>query len=355
MTPRALGRDITPRHVLVLGGAGYLGSVLVRRLLDLRYTVTVYDSFIYDRDSLEGIDGGDLFAVERGDVRDTARLRDVIAGKDVVVDLAAIVGDAGCDVDPAAARAINADAARDAFRLAADAGVERFVFASTCSVYGYGEDILDEASFLNPVSLYAQTKLTGELLLLADRHRVDTTLTILRFATLFGWSWRPRFDLVVNTMTGHALSRGRVTVMGGNQWRPHLHVRDAAESIVRVIEAPRDAVDCEIFNAGGNALNMTVRELGETIARLVPGCRLETRPEAIDPRNYLVDFGKIRERLAFVPRFGIADGVREIARAADREGITRFDAPRYSNVAILRALHERAGRETAPETVLSTR
>ncbi len=346
MTHRSMGRDIAPRHVLVLGGAGFLGSVLVRRLLERRYTVTVYDSFVYDRDSLEGIEADDFFAVVRGDVRDRDRLRGVIEGKDVVVDLAAIVGDAGCDVDPAAAREINADCARDAYRMAHEAGVERFVFASTCSVYGYGENILDESSFLNPVSLYAQTKLTGELLLLADRHRHRTALSILRFATLFGWSWRPRFDLVVNTMTGHALSRGAVTVMGGNQWRPHLHVRDAAEAILRVIEAPRDAVDCEIFNAGGNALNMTVRELGETIARLVPGCRLETRPEAIDPRNYLVDFGKIRQRLDFVPRFGIADGVREITEAARRAGLERFDAPRFSNVAVLRALHERAGRTT---------
>ncbi len=338
MESRTNARDIVDRHVLVLGGAGFLGSVLVRRLLALKYTVTVYDNFLYDRHSLDDLDAGDLFSVVRGDVRDTNRLRSVIAGKDTVINLAAIVGDAACDLDLEAAREINATMNRTAYEMAHEAGVERFVCASTCSVYGFSDDLLNETSFLNPVSLYAQTKLTSELLLFSMRHRVHTALTVLRFATLFGWSYRPRFDLVVNTMTGHSLAHGKLTVYGGNQWRPHLHVRDAAEAILSVIEAPVATVDGEIFNVGGNELNMTVRELGETIAGLVPGCRVETHPEAIDPRNYLVDFGKIRSALGFRPRYSIRDGVDEIIRKTREAALTTFDDPRFSNAVSLRSL-----------------
>jgi nucleoside-diphosphate-sugar epimerase len=340
--------QIKDKHILVLGGAGYLGSLLVRKLLRMKYTVTVYDNFLYESESLDGIDGGDFLSVVRGDVRDYDRLREVIAGKDVIVNLAAIVGDAACDLDVAAAKAINADANKHIYKLADELGVKLYVCASTCSVYGFSDDLLDEESFLNPVSLYAQTKLTSELLLFSMRHKVRPAMTVLRFATLFGWSKRPRFDLVVNTMASHAVANGKVTVFGGNQWRPHLHVMDAAESIISVIEAPKAVVDGEIFNVGGNELNMTILELGERIAGLVPGCTVERKQDIIDPRNYLVDFSKIKNTLGFKPRFDIQYGVGEIRRSFEEGKIETFEDPLYSNVNCLKSRRDRRRVGTEP-------
>lgn len=332
MLNKSESMDVKDKHVLVLGGAGYLGSVLVRKLLRMKYTVTVYDSFLYDPSSLDGIDGGDFLSVVRGDIRDYERLYNVIDGKDYIVNLAAMVGDAVCDLDLKATKEVNADSNKYLYKFADEFGVERFICASTCSVYGFSDDLLNEESFLNPVSLYAQTKLTSELLLMSLSHKVRTSLTVLRFATLFGWSYRPRFDLVVNTMTSNAVARGEVTVFGGNQWRPHLHVRDAADAIIAVLEAPAPLVEGEIFNVGGNELNMTILELGEMIARNIPGCTLQRKPDIIDPRNYLVDFHKIRRTLGFKLRFNVLDGVNEILRAHERGQIPSFDDPVYSNV-----------------------
>ena len=328
--------DVRDKHVLVLGGAGFLGSILVRKLLRMKYTVTVYDNFLYDTRTLDGIDGGDFLSVVRGDVRDYDRLREVLPGKDVIVHLAAIVGDAACDLDVEASKKINADSNRFVYEMAHEFGAGQYVYASTCSVYGFSNDLLDENSFLNPVSLYAQTKLTSELLLLKLRHKLNPTLTILRFATLYGWSSRPRFDLVVNTMTASALSRGKVEIYGGNQWRPHLHVQDAADSIVAVVEAPPEKTDGEIFNVGVNELNMTITELGEKIAGTVDGCTVERRVEKADPRNYLVDFSKFNKALGFEPRYNIIDGVKEIVRHYNEGHVTTFNDPVYSNVKSLK-------------------
>jgi nucleoside-diphosphate-sugar epimerase len=336
MTSSGCDQSISDKHVLVLGGAGFLGSVLVRALLKLKYTVTVYDNFTYGSHAIQGLDQNDFLCIVQGDIRDKCKLAQIMPGKDIVVNLAAIVGDAACDLDPQATREINSLACSDMFKLADECGVKRFIFASTCSVYGYADETLTESSFLYPVSLYAQSKLASEVLLLALAQKSDVSLTILRFATLFGWSPRPRFDLVVNTMTSTAISSNKVTVFGGNQWRPHLHIRDAAEAVISVIEAPEKQVRSEIFNVGANHLNMTIADLGRRVATAVPNCRLEVREEAADPRNYRVDFSKIKSRLGFNTRYDIYDGIREIYGSFRKGKIPDFTDPTYSNFAYLK-------------------
>ncbi len=327
--------SIADKQVLVLGGAGYLGSVLVRRLLKLKYTVTVYDSFLYGSKSLSSLQQDDFLFIVKGDIRDNRKLSKIIPGKHIIINLAAIVGDAACEINPSDTKSVNATSTAELFNAASKYGAERFIQASTCSVYGCADSLLHENSFLYPVSLYAQSKLASELFLLSGSHKSSTSLTILRFATLFGWSFRPRFDLVVNTMTSNAFHRNLVDVFGGNQWRPHLHVRDAAEAIIAIIEAPLDCVQSEIFNAGGNNLNMTISTLGKKVVDVTPNCVLRENREALDPRNYRVDFTKLSRRLKYKTKYCITDGIREIYDNLLKRNIANPDDPVYSNVKFL--------------------
>lgn len=331
--------------VLVLGGAGYLGSVVTRLLRSSGWRVRIYDRFIYGTASLAGLAKDRRVEVIAGDVRDEATLGAAMKGCTAVVHLAAIVGDPACEVDREQAREINVEGTRIAFRLAEEAGIKRFIFTSTCSVYGCSDSLLDESSFLYPLSYYAQTKLVAEHLLLSLYKRSPMLLTIFRLATLFGWSPRARFDLVVNAMTASALSRGELTVFGGEQWRPHLHVNDAASAIAFALAGSPAAVDGEIFNLGGEALNMKVLDLGQAIAGMIPGCRLEVKPEQQDLRNYRVSFAKVASRLGFRTRYGIRDGVREILGNYALGKVRDFSLPIYHNVRALEARIQVEGRQ----------
>jgi nucleoside-diphosphate-sugar epimerase len=213
------------------------------------------------------------------------------------------------------------------------------VYASSCSVYGAGSDSLNERSALHPVSLYARAKIVSEQALLAldgpDFHPV-----ILRFATLYGLSPRPRFDLVVNLLTARAVCDGEVTIFGGEQWRPFIHVADAAKAIVGCLEAPLTTVKGKVFNVGSDEQNHTITQIGELIQRLIPDARLVLQGDNKDGRDYHVSFAKIRRELGFLTTHTVDDGVREI-EAVLREGrITDYRATLYSNY---RTLSESGG------------
>ena len=237
--------------VLVTGGAGYVGSWLVRKLLDRDYRVRVLDSFLYGGHGLAEIAGHPRLEIIEGDIRHLGSVARAVKGVDGVIALAALVGDAACDLDPEETEAIN----YESVRLLADAcrrqGVPRFVFASSCSVYGANSDlVLNEGSWLNPVSLYARTRIQSEEMLL--KHSESLGVVILRLATVFGLSPRMRFDLIVNTLTMHAIHKGAMQVFGGNQWRPNLHVQDAADAFILGLEAPAEKVEKGVFNVGSN-------------------------------------------------------------------------------------------------------
>lgn len=324
-------------RVLITGGAGYLGSVLTTILLARGYSVSVYDRFIYDQISLEELEAHENLRIYEGDIRDGELLAAVAKRCDVIVNLAAIVGDEACMVDPDVTWEINVLAVGEIARIAKDAGIKKVIHASTCSNYGRnGHKILNESAPLNPISLYARSKVESENLLIKELSSNDTTKGyIMRFSTLFGFSRRPRFDLVVNTMTASAWKHGRVRINGGGQWRPLLHVSDAASAILSVIEAEESDIENNIFNVGSDDMNFRIVDIGNVIKEVVPEVRIERVPTAIDKRDYRVDFSRIRRELGFVPSYSVAAGVREILFALDSSGNIDPEHPQYSNFKFL--------------------
>ena len=332
MAPRRDHR--TPIHtVLIIGGAGYIGSVLARLLLNRGYRVRVLDSLIYGDRSLEALQGKRNFELQQGDARDLSALVAAAHGADAIVHLAAIVGDPACELDHDLTLEINLLATRSTKEVATALGVKRLVFASTCSVYGAAESVMDESSKAQPVSLYGRTKLLSEQLLLApDPSGLCTT--VLRFATIYGLSPRPRFDLVVNLFTAQAFTDGKITIHGGSQWRPLLHVRDAASAIVSALEAPVETVDHQIFNIGAEEENYTIAQVGEMVQRVV-GAEVVRVDDASDRRSYRVSFEKAGRMLDFRPTVTLEEGIRELAAALRSGAVKDYRLPAYSNVLFL--------------------
>ena len=316
-------------NVLVVGGAGYIGSLLVERLLQLGYKVRVLDALLYGREPLRPVQNHPDFQLMVGDCRNMQDVVRAVRGVDAVVDLAAIVGDPACEQDRDAALEINYGATRMMIELAKGHGIGRFLFASSCSVYGATEHEVDERSNLNPISLYAQTKVDSERALLAAASD-EFHPTILRFATVFGLGYRPRFDLVVNLLSARANQDGKITIYNGQQWRPFIHVRDVVEAIVMTLEAPVRRVSGEIFNVGDRCLNYTLQNIAELIQETFPGTSIE-QVENSDLRNYRVNFDKIRNRMGFEARYSIRQGVEELRGAFDERLIHDYKDLRYHN------------------------
>lgn len=329
-----LAEGKTAPLVLVIGGAGYIGSALLPKLLDKGYQVRLLDMMLYGEGPIRKVMRHPNLEVMEGDFRQvdkvTAAMRDV----DVVVHLGAIVGDPACALDQELTVEVNLMATRMVAEVAKGFGVSRFVFASTCSVYGASDETLDEMSALNPVSLYAQSKIASEAVLMGLADECFSPI-ILRFATIYGLSGRTRFDLVVNLLTAKAIADGSITVTDGQQWRPFVHVDDAALAVLKAVEAPLSLVHKQVFNVGSNEQNYRIREVGEIIKRLVPTSELLDLGTSGDPRNYRVDFGKIRKVLDFRPTWTIEDGVRQVIDAFESGVVRDYRDPHYSNVKYL--------------------
>jgi nucleoside-diphosphate-sugar epimerase len=320
--------------VLVTGGGGYLGSVLTLALLEEGHSVRVLDSLLHGGRAVLPVFGHPRFEFVRGDVRDGGAVAAALDCAQAVVHLAAIVGDPACARDQALAREVNEDASRQLVAAALASGVERFVFASTCSNYGRMRDtavLATEEHELRPVSLYAETKVAIERLLLESTPS-SMAATVLRFATLFGMSPRMRFDLTVNQFVMEMLVRKHVTVYGERFWRPYVHVRDAARAIVAVLSAARNAVAGRVFNVGDTRENYRKLDLIEIIRRRVSGAAVEFVSVADDPRDYKVSFDRIASELGFSITRTVSDGVHEVAQAIESGVLDTIDDPRYSNV-----------------------
>jgi nucleoside-diphosphate-sugar epimerase len=318
------------RSVLVIGGAGYIGSVLCRQLLQKGYSVRVLDTLLYGDDSIRDLYNHPHFDFLQGDSRDVESVVRAMWGMDAVVHLGEIVGDPATNLDERLTLEINLAATRLVAEAAKGYGARRFVYASSCSVYGASNQILNEHSMLNPVSLYARTKIGAEKALLALN---DETFhpVILRFATVYGLSPRPRFDLVVNLLAAKAVRDGAITIFGGDQWRPFVHVGDVARAIVRVLEAPVASVKGQVFNVGSDEQNYTIDQIGELVHGLVPEAQLLRQENGADRRNYHVSFGKIRDELGFQPAFTVEDGIGEIVTALREGRIADWQAHPFSN------------------------
>lgn len=323
-------------RVLVTGGAGYLGSVLVARLLAENLDVRVLDNLRWGGESLLAFRDRPDFELQVGDIRNRADVERACRGVASVVHLAAIVGDPACAAEPELAQSTNGDGAALVLETALRSGVSRFVFASTCSNYGKMTDpdsFVDETSPLKPVSLYARLKVDFERRLM-DLPQSEMTPVSLRFATAYGLSPRPRFDLTVNEFTRELTLRRRLEVFGESFWRPYCHTGDIAAAVVLALTAPADTVRGRAFNIGATSQNFQKKQLVDLILEEMPDraplVAYVSRSE--DPRDYRVNFDRISRTLGFVPKRTVVDGITEIARAIERREIPDPDNPRYKNV-----------------------
>jgi nucleoside-diphosphate-sugar epimerase len=322
------------RSVLVIGGAGYIGCWLVRRLLEEGRHVRVMDNAVYGVESIQDLLAHPNLDYLNGDCRNIQDVVKAMRGVSSIVHLAAIVGDPACEIDRKTAIEINYSATRMIIEIAKGHGVERLLFASSCSVYGATDELMNEESRVEPVSLYGETKVSSEQALLqAAGH--DFHPVLMRFATVFGLSNRPRFDLVVNLLSAKAHQDGVIPVFNGKQQRPFVHVKDVGEAMVLLLKAPLGVVSGQVFNVGDNRLNRTLAQVAEVIQRVFPGTRVE-HSENADRRNYRVSFDKIEKRLGFRCRYELEDGVREIKTALDSSQIDNYQNIRFNNLVFLR-------------------
>ena len=320
--------------ILVTGGAGYIGSTLVPLLLNAGHSVRVLDNLDHGGGPLLAVWSDPAFDFRRGDIRDREAVSSALSGIEAVIHLAAIVGDPACARDPGLARAVNLDASLSLIEESRRVGVQRFVFASTCSNYGKMKDanhFVDEESELSPVSLYAETKVAVEKTLLAGGQGQAWSPTPLRFATIFGVSPRMRFDLTVNEFTMEMLVKKRLVVFGEQFWRPYVHVRDAARAIKLVLESPIGKVGGRVFNVGATDQNFQKKQLVELIRPHVPEASVEFVHKTEDPRDYRVSFGRISGELDFHITRTVEEGIAEVAKLVRENVINDFANKSYRN------------------------
>jgi nucleoside-diphosphate-sugar epimerase len=326
--------------VLVTGGAGYKGCVLVPKLLEAGHEVTVFDLMLFGSDGLQAHPN---LEVVRGDIRDTTHFASAVRGASAVIHLAAMSNDPSYELDPALSRSINYDSFEPMVVAAKNAGVARFIYVSTSSVYGVSDapEVTEEHPLV-PLTDYNKYKGLSEPLLLKHQSPEFTTV-IIRPATVFGYSPRMRLDLTVNILTNHAVNRGVITVFGGSQKRPNIHIEDVTDLYLSLLDTPAPLIAGETFNAGYE--NHTVAELAMFVKHVVEEemperapIRIETTPSN-DLRSYHVSSRKIAQTLGWTPKRTIEDGVRDLCRAFRAGKLPRsLEDDRYINVKTVKAL-----------------
>ena len=312
--------------ILITGGAGYVGSNLIRDALASGYSVRCLDILVYGGRSVVGLVNHPDFELIKGDVRKKDDIELALEGVDAVVHLAAIVGDLQCQAAPKSSYQINFQGTQLLAEAAKKKGIKRFVFASTCSNYGIADTNVpaDEKRELNPVSLYAELKIDCENYLLSLK---DDSFhpTMLRYGTAFGVSFRTRFDLLVNSFVFEALNTNKIAVFSANMWRPYVHVADMSLIALKIIEAPIEYVSGEIFNAGFNSQNYTKEEIVKMIVEAMPDIKVSYVSDIDDKRNYRVDFTKLEQKIGLTPSRMVKDGINELIFCFKNSILTESD------------------------------
>ena len=322
--------------VLLIGGGGYVGTVLTKHFLDLQQKVVCIDRFIYNhKQSILNFEKNKNYQFVHGDFSDYNLLDSIIDGVDYVVILCGLVGDPITKKYPKTSERINDIAIKKCIDYFDNKNILKLIFISTCSNYGLIPDnvLADENYELRPLSLYATAKVDNEKYLLSKEGKVNYSGVILRFATAFGLSDRMRFDLTISQFTRELYINKELLVFDENTWRPYCHVNDFARLIELVFKAKKELIDFEIFNAGGTNNNYTKKMIVEAILKKIPNCKIHYNQNDSDPRNYRVDFTKVRKQLNFSPKYDLNYGIEELLVAFKKGryiGINE-DAIQYGN------------------------
>jgi len=331
-------------QVLVTGGAGYVGAVLVPKLLRAGFGVKVLDLYIYGDHVLDAVKDHPNLEQIKGDIRDQALLRQVLRGCDAIIHLACISNDPSFELNPVLSRSINYDAFAPLVRISKESGVNRFIYASTSSVYGISEaENVTEDHPLVPITDYNKYKGLCEPILL-EYQSPDFPTVVIRPATVCGYSPRQRLDLTVNILTNHAVNRGRITVFGGKQMRPNIHIDDIVDLYLMTLEVPDELIGGKIYNAGYQ--NHTIAEIAEQIQGVIHQIMPERGPLEIettpsdDHRSYHISSEKIKRELGFMPKRTIEDAARDLV-AAFRTGKlpNSMTDMHYYNIKTMQALN----------------
>jgi nucleoside-diphosphate-sugar epimerase len=329
------------QHVLITGGAGYVGSLLTPQLLDLGYTVTVYDMLYYGDEFLPR--GSPRLRIIKGDIRDAGKLGESCKGVDTIINLGCISNDASFELDENLSTSVNLDAFEPMVIAAKKAGVKRFINASSSSVYGVSDapDVTEDHPLV-PLTLYNKYKGMCEPLLFKHQSK-DFVCVTIRPATLCGYAPRQRLDLSVNILTNHAVNAGKITVFGGSQLRPNLHVQDMVDIYKLLLEVPSEKIAGQIFNVG--FMNMSIMDIAKLVKKVVEEIfpekgeiPLVTTPSD-DLRSYHVNSDKVRKVLGFEPKHTVEDAIRDLCvafRASKLPGSMSDDI--YFNVRRMKAL-----------------
>jgi len=320
-------------HVLVVGGAGYIGSVLTGFLIKKGWKVKVVDRMLYEKKSLDQFLENKNFSLIKKDICDLSVQVEAIKDIDCVVFLAEIVGDPSCEAKPEDALKTNYLAVSSLANLCSYMNINRFIYTSSCSVYGANKNlnkVLDEKSMLNPISHYARIKTMSEKALFSQSNYFFSP-TILRLATVCGPSLRNRFDLVVNTFARNAFFAEEINVHGGNQWRPNVHVDDVAKAIIRIIEAPLEKVEKQIFNICNTSQNFTINDLAKKTKSVFPKCKVKMTNRVGDRRDYKVSSKKIKDAINFKATKTVDDVLKEFKKIFEKKRISSAYQKKFSN------------------------
>jgi nucleoside-diphosphate-sugar epimerase len=325
------------QSVFVTGGAGYVGAVLIPKLLNNGYRVKVLDLYIYGDDVLDAVKDHPNLEQIKGDIRDRALLEQHIPGCDAVIHLACISNDPSFELDPELGKTINYDAFLDLVDVSKKSGVRRFIYASSSSVYGIKDepDVTEELE-RTPLTDYSKYKALCEDVLLEAREPGFVVL-VLRPATVCGYSPRLRLDLSVNILTNHAVNNRTIKVFGGQQMRPNIHIEDMTDLYIKTLEWPDEAIDGKIYNAGYH--NLRIADIANLVRGVVgDDVEIVTTPTD-DNRSYHISSKKLEQELQFAPRHTVEDAVRDLVAAFQSGKIPDpMDNIRYYNIKMMQSL-----------------
>jgi nucleoside-diphosphate-sugar epimerase len=326
------------KKVLVTGGAGYVGAVLIPKLLAAGYAVNVLDLYLYGDDVFDGVKPNAALTEFKGDLRDLEVVQSAVDGCDCVIHLACISNDPSFELNPALGKSINLDCFEPLVKAAKDSGVKRFVYASSSSVYGVKDDpSVTEDLSLEPLTDYSKFKADCEAVLQQESSDDFVTCTI-RPATVCGFSPRQRLDVIVNILTNHAVNNGRIKVFGGEQKRPNIHIEDMTDLYVQLLTEQDDKINGKIYNAGGK--NHTVNELAEIVKQTVGGDLVVDVLPSDDLRSYHVCSDRLKRDIGWEPKLGIKEAVQDLMAAFERGDLTNsMEDSRYYNIRKMQEVH----------------